>query len=102
MSNALAVEALLHLVRVMEAAETAERAHQQAREVELTATSSWQREQSRTAAAAAYEQVMSWQDEIGRAQAEVLWHLGQGGEDWSSWLSRHTSLPAVPRPSGPA
>ncbi len=101
----MAVEALLHLVRVMEAAEAAERAHQQAREAELTLGRGWEREQARAAAQAvqaAYEQVMCWQDEIGRARADVLWQLGQGGQDWSSWLSRHTSIQGAPRASGAA
>ena len=102
MSNALAVEALLHLVRVMEAAEAAERAHQEAREAELTVTGAWGREQARAAVDAAHEQLMSWQDEIGRAQADVLWQLGQGGQDWSSWLRKHTSLEGTPRASGAA
>ncbi|MBB2903154.1 hypothetical protein FHR75_003996 [Kineococcus radiotolerans] len=102
MSNALAVEALLHLVRVMEAAEAAERAHQEAREAELMATTAWRGEKARTAAAAAQEQVMSWQDEIGRARADVLWQLGQHNEDWSSWLRKHTSLDGVPPASGAA
>lgn len=97
MSNALAVEALLHLVRVMEAAEVAERVHQQAREAELTAIGAWSEEQARGAVEGAYDQLMAWQDEIGRAQAEVLWQLRQGGQDWSSWLRQHTSLVGAPR-----
>ncbi|WP_380176161.1 hypothetical protein ACFEMC_10685 [Kineococcus sp. DHX-1] len=102
MSNALAVEALLHLVRVMEAAETAESAHQEAYEAELTATGARHREQARAAAAVAREQVMSWQDEIGRARADVLWQLGQSEADWSSWLAKHTSLRGLPRAFGAA
>lgn len=94
MSNALAVEALLHLVRVMEAAETAVSVHQEACDAELTATGARHREQSRAAAAGAREQVMAWQDEIGRARADVLWQLGHSEADWSSWLAQHTSCRA--------
>ncbi|GAB3216292.1 hypothetical protein GCM10027586_07970 [Kineococcus gypseus] len=96
MSNAQAVEALLHLVRVMEAAEQAERAYQQqtVRRVAPGAGHSGDRSQ---ADEQAWEVLQRWQDEIGRAQGEVMWELGSRDERWSQWLARCTSLHGLPR-----